>query len=210
MVFRRRVPKGYVGRNHETIGSDVLSVLDALQALATNDKGRRSGLLEKVLKPGQWEQLQSVHPERWYPIATLLDLMDAVEQRTGRYALVRMGRLLFRRSHEQRVLRTATCGHDIVHAIDQMYHYANRGEQIGGWRVVAFDEWIANLEKTTPHHCAMEEGILAQGLAAVGARAVVSQEVCVCEGADSCLFVIRSAGGRWLRQGKGSRGKLRT
>jgi hypothetical protein len=41
-----------------------------------------------------------------------------------------------------------------------MYHHANRGTGIGGWKVLRFDAGYAELEKMTPHHCVMEQGIL--------------------------------------------------
>ena len=78
-----------------------------------------------------------------------------------------------------------------------MYHHANRGGGIGGWRVISFDESRGVLEKTTPHHCEMEEGILAQALADIGARAVVTQTACFRKGAPACRFLIESAGTGW-------------
>jgi hypothetical protein len=115
----------------------------------------------------------------------------------GRYALIRIGRTLFNLSHRDRVVGVAKCGYDIVYGIDAMYHHAHRGGGIGGWKVISFDDARAELEKTTPVHCAVEEGILAGALQAVGARAVVRQAECLRDGDPVCRFVIQSGGGRW-------------
>src|SRR5258706_11227528 len=174
-----RRPRGYVGINHETIGSDLLAVEHSLNHLVgRGDVGRgqaRSLVMQQILGPLALDRLTHVVPDGWYPIAWLLEVMETLGSKLGRFGLIKMGRALFKLSHEQRVLREATSGHDIVRGIDAMYHHANRGQEIGGWRLVRFDETSAALEKTTPHHSAMEEGILAQGLSAGGAEGVINQ-----------------------------------
>jgi hypothetical protein len=190
-----RRPKGYVGDQHETIGSDLLAVLRSLQHL-----GGESGYAPRqILGAEHMERLEKIDPNGWYPIDWLLELMETLDAKLGRYGLIKMGRTLFRLSHEERVLRIARSAADIVNGIDGMYHHANRGDRIGGWRMVRFDDAIAEIEKTTPHHCAMEEGILLQALTAVGASALVSQRECFRKGAPACLFVIQSTGGHWTR-----------
>jgi hypothetical protein len=183
-----RRPKDYVGRNHETIGSDIIAVVRSLEHLAADQKTLR--LPKQILGAEQVTLLEQVKPDGWYPIAWLLDLMELIDARLGRYALMKMGRAVFSLSHAKRIRESASSGRDIVHGIDAMYHFANRGDEIGGWRVVTFNDARAELEKTTPHHCAMEEGILAQALAAVGSPAVITQEECFREGAELCRFVI--------------------
>ncbi|HZS42283.1 MAG TPA: 4-vinyl reductase [Polyangia bacterium] len=195
-----RRPKGYVGTNHETIGSDLLAVLQSLEHLVRKDdpKAQQSLIVQQTLGRDQLERLARVDPNGWYPIAWLLELMDVLEGKLGRYGLLRMGRTLFKLSHQERVLRSAGSARDIVYGIDGMYHHANRGGAIGGWQVVSFGPNAAELEKTTPHHCWMEEGILSQALTAVGAPAVVSQKACFRDGADACRFVLTAtAAGRW-------------
>ena len=47
---RRRWPKGYLGRHHETIGSDVLAVLRSLQHLVgESEVGAGQRMAEQVL-----------------------------------------------------------------------------------------------------------------------------------------------------------------
>jgi hypothetical protein len=176
-----RRPKTYVGTNHETIGSDILAVYQILK------------MPEQVLGEDEAQRLAAVKPEDWYPIEWLLELMDKLDKQVGHYGLMRMGRTLFKLSHQERVTQVAKCARDIVYGIDGMYHHANRGRQIGGWRVLKFDPGDAELEKTTPHHCVMEQGILAEALAAVGCPGIVSQRQCFRQGADACIYTITSS-----------------
>src|SRR5258706_998566 len=189
-----RRPRGYVGINHETIGSDLLAVEHSLNHLVgRGDVGRgqaRSLVMQQILGPLALDRLTHVVPDGWYPIAWLLEVVEPVGSKLGRFGLIKMGRALFKLSHEQRVLREATSGHDIVRGIDAMYHHANRGQEIGGWRLVRFDETSAELEKTTPHHCAMEEGILAQALSAVGAPTFLTPREGFRPGADLCRLIL--------------------
>ena len=150
-----RKPSGYVGRRHETIGSDLLAVQRSLESLAEKATQR---LPAQIIGPEHLARLATVQPDHWYPVEWLLALMDRIEARIGRYALMQMGRVVFKLSHEGK--SPLASGRDVVFGVDAMYHAANRGEQIGGWRVVSFEPDRALLEKTTPHHCAMEEGIL--------------------------------------------------
>jgi hypothetical protein len=199
-----RQPKGYVGTNHETIGSDLLAVTDSLEHLMRRDDsqgGQRSTLvIQQVLGEEAWKRLAGVTPNGWYPIAWMLETLETLHHKLGRYGLLRMGRTLFKRSHEARVLQSATSARDIVYGIDDMYKHANRGTAIGGWQVLSFAPGAAELEKTTPHHCVMEEGILAQALQAVGAPGMVSQRACFRDGAEACQFVITSTviDRRWM------------
>lgn len=174
-------PRGYLGRNHETIGSDVIAVMKCLT------------LPRQVLGEEMTTRLQQVKPDGWYPIEWLLELMETLEARVGRSALFKMGATLFRLSHEARVKEVAHSARDVIYAVDGMYHHANRGEKIGGWRVVAFQPGHAELEKNTPHHCVMEEGILSEALRAMGAPSSVKQSKCLRNGDDICHFVLTSA-----------------
>jgi len=176
-----RRPKGYVGREHQTIGSDILAVLHILK------------LPEHVLGAQEAKKLLAVDPMGWYPIGWMLDLMEHLDEGLGHYGLVQMGRKLFDLSHRDRVIESAKSARDIVFGIDEMYRHANRGIGIGGWKVTKFEPGVAELEKTTPHHCAMEEGILLAALKAVGCPGLVTQSSCFRKGADSCLFVISSS-----------------
>lgn len=177
----RRKPKGYVGHNHETIGSDILAVLKILK------------MPEQVLGHDEAQALARVDPDAWYPIEWLLALMEKLDEHVGQYGLVRMGRTLFELSHAEEVKKVARSARDVVYGIDGMYRNANRGTRIGGWKVLSFEPGRAVLEKTTPHHCQMEQGILLAALATVGCQGSIEQTSCFRQGADACLFVMTSA-----------------
>ena len=86
----------------------------------------------------------------------------------------------------------ATSAHSVVYGIDKMYQHAHRGRGIGGWQVLDFKPGYAEIDKTTPCHCIMEEGILLAALAAVGVPSRIEQRQCFRQGAPSCLFVVTS------------------
>jgi hypothetical protein len=88
----------------------------------------------------------------------------------------------------------------VIFGIDRLYHRANRGEGIGGWEVKQFRPGVAVLEKTTPHLCALEEGILLEALHTVGAESLIAQSKCMQRGDDVCLFEIHSTirDHRWM------------
>jgi hypothetical protein len=180
-IGRRRKPRGYLGKGHETIGSDILSVLQILK------------MPEQVLGAEEVRKLAQVEMDGWYPIEWLLDLMDKVDKELGHYGLLQMGRRLFALSHEERLVQVARSAADVIYGIDGMYHHANRGAGIGGWKVLRFDAGYAELEKTTPHHCVMEQGILSGALSAVKCPGIVSQKQCFRQGAEACLYVISSS-----------------
>jgi len=180
-IGRRRKPRGYVGKGHETIGSDILAVLQILK------------MPEQVLGAEEVRKLSKVEMDGWYPIEWLLDLMDKVDKELGHYGLLQLGRRLFALSHEERLVQVARSAADVIYGIDGMYHHANRGAGIGGWKVLRFDPGYAELEKTTPHHCVMEQGILSAALAAVRCPGIVSQKQCLRQAGDTCLYAVSSS-----------------
>ncbi|HMI83087.1 MAG TPA: hypothetical protein VK550_03280 [Polyangiaceae bacterium] len=123
---RRRKPRGYLGKGHETIGSDILAVLQILK------------MPDQVLGADEVRHLSQVQMDGWYPIEWLLQLMDKVDKELGHYGLLQMGRRLFALSHEERLVQVARSAADVVYGIDGMYHHANRGTAIGGWKVICF------------------------------------------------------------------------
>jgi len=191
MTLRYR-PKGYVGHRHETLGSDILSVARILK------------LPEQTLGHERAAKLASVKADQWYPIADLLDLMEALDERVGSMGLLRMGRSLFDLSHKENVRKMASSAKDILYAFDSLYHHANRGDRIGGWHVLKFEPGYAELENTTPHHCMMEQGIMTAALSAVDCPSTVSQSQCIrTTGHDCCIFTVSSmfTDARWNGQG---------
>ena len=176
-----RKPRGYVGRAHETIGSDILAVLAAIP------------LPEQTLGAAMTAKLKAVKPQGWYPIALLIEAMDTIHAKVGKFGLLQMGRKLFQASHAEGFKKVAHSAADLVYGIDGLYHAANRGESIGGWHVESFAPGRAVLIKTTPHHCVMEEGILSEALHTLQIPATVMQQDCLREtGADHCRYLLTS------------------
>lgn len=173
---------------HETLGSDILAVMRTLK------------YPEQVLGEAWVQRLRTLEPEGWYPIGTLLELLEHLVKRSGSASLLQMGRQLFRDSHQQRLTPVLTSAGDVLFGIDAMYHHANRGQDIGGWEVLRFGPGQALLRKTTPHHCALEEGILYEALHTVGAEVLIAQGTCMQSGGEACELEIRSSvrDHRWM------------
>jgi hypothetical protein len=183
----QRVPKGYRGVDHVTIGSDIRSLLDSVL------------MPEQILGAEVFASLSSVRTDAWYPIAMLLEPIERLDKVLGPSSLRRIGWSIFKLSHEEEIRRAASSARDIVHGIDGMYHRANRGVDIGGWSVLTWKPGEAHLEKTTPHHCVMEEGILEAALRTLEVPAVIYQAKCFRRGDEACRFVISShvTGKKW-------------
>jgi hypothetical protein len=179
MITRR--PRGYVGRNHETVGADIVSVLHILKLPA------------QVLGEEEAARLADVKPQGWYKIDLMLDLMEKLDARIGQFGLLRMGRTIFKQSIDGVARQRLRSGRDVVEAFDHLYHSTNRGTDIGGWRVLVFEPGYAELEKTTPHHCMMEQGILLEAFALVGCPVMITQTKCFREGADCCVYALTSS-----------------
>ncbi len=179
-MLAHRTPKGYLGIDHEIIGMSIVALHTVLKM--------RDSAFELEARPLRGP----IDPEGWYPIGILLNLLDRLEQKVGYFGLVRTGRAIFQMSHQATVAHSQHSARDVLEGFDALYRNSNRGRGIGGWRVVRFEPGNAEIEKTTPHHCAMEQGILSAALNAVGCPAIVGQSACVREGADACRFVISS------------------
>jgi hypothetical protein len=186
-----RLPRAYQGIDHETLGSDVLSLLDSVL------------MPEQLLGAEVVSALRTLRHDGWYPIATLLEPLERLDKVLGPSSLRRVGWSIFKLSHEQELKRGTPSARDIVYGIDGMYHHANRGREIGGWQVVHFAPGEAHLEKTTPHHCVVEEGILEAAFRAIDVPAVIYQAACFRRGHEACRFVITShvTGRKWTGEG---------
>lgn len=176
-----RRPRGYFGEEHTTLGSDILAVQKILK------------MPEQVLGSDEFERLKRVRADAWYPIEWLLGLTEILEAHVGRYGLMQLGRRLFEASHKDRVLQVAKSAKDILYGMDSIYHHHNRGRGIGGWRVLKFDGGYAEIEKNTPHHCVMEQGMLTEALLSVGCACNVIQTRCFLDGADTCVYDVTCA-----------------
>ena len=175
-----RLPQGYVGINHETIGSDILAVFGVVS------------MPQQTLGDELHQRLERVHPEGWYPIQWLLELMETLDTKLGPNALRQMGRKLFIASHQKHVQATLRSASDLLYGMHGLYMRANRGQHIGGWKMISFNKGNAKLEKTTPHHCVLEEGIISEALTCLGVPATVTQPTCFRNGGHVCIFSVSS------------------
>ncbi len=183
-----RFPRGYRGIEHETVGSDVLALLDSVL------------MPEQLLGADVFRELRKLRHDGWYPISTLLEPLERLDRVLGPSSLRRVGWSIFKLSHEQGLLQGTPSARDVIYGIDGMYHRANRGTDIGGWEVLTWAPGEAHLEKTTPHHCVVEEGILEAALRALDVPAVIYQPKCFRRGDEACRFVITShvTNRRWM------------
>jgi hypothetical protein len=177
----RRYPRGYLGTNHQALGSDILA------AIATVP------MTGQVLGAELAAELREVKPDQWYPIDLFLRVQDKIDARVGRFGLLQLGRKLFRASHVEQFKKVASSAADVVYSFDEMYRRVNRGTHIGGWEVVIFRPGLAELLKTTPSHCVMAEGIISEALVTLKIPATVEQTTCIRQGAGECRFILRSA-----------------
>ena len=179
---------GYENASHETLGSDLLAALNTLKFPV------------EILGKYWMERLSGIEPAHWYPVSIHLELQQQVLHRGGRAALVQMGRQQFRDSHHGRLAPVLTSAGDVLTRVDRMYRHSNRGTKIGGWEVLSLGAAHATLRKNTPHHCALEEGLLQEALASVGAVALIAQPSCVLMGGKVCELELKSQlkDERWL------------
>ncbi len=181
-----RKPTNYVGKNHETSGRDVLSILKTVN------------LPEITLGAELAARLKAMTPDGWYPIGDLLEMLERLDQKLGSYHLKQVGWTIIQ-SVPPGVLEQYKTGKALLNGFNDIYHFNNRGEGIGGWKVTSFSPRSAELDKFTVHHCVMEEGIVEEALRKVGVTAKVTQTACFRKGAPHCHYLIepRAADERW-------------
>ncbi len=187
-MTKRQRPRGYIGSQHETRGSCIRSVFEVLK------------LPEQVLGVELCRRMKGIDPNAWYPVELLLDLTERLDKAVGSYGLLQTGRTVFQIVHRERGRPVASGARDVLDSMDNLYHYGNRGVGIGGWKLLRIEPGKAEIEKTTPHHCMMEQGMLSAALQSVGCPGVISQRECLRNGAGACVYTISSAisDERWL------------
>ncbi len=181
-----RKPQGYAGINHQTAGTDILSVLKTVHAP------------EITLGKELAARLRRVQPDQWYPISDMLELLERLDEKLGSFHLKQVGWNIIQGLPPGLFSRFSSA-REMLEGMDTLYRMNNRGEQIGHWKVAAFSANRAELEKTTPHHCIMEEGIIEESLRAMTLAAKVQQTQCFRKGDPLCRYVVvpRTADSRW-------------
>lgn len=150
-------------------------------------------LPERILGPELAGRLNEVREDQWYPISLLLEAFEILDEKLGDFGLQHVGWELFKLSHADEVRANVHSAHQLLSGFDAIYKRVNRGEDIGGWQVLSIEPGYALLEKTTPHHCKMEEGLIKEALRTLGVPVEVTQPQCFRKGADACHFVLRSS-----------------
>lgn len=183
-----RKPKGYVGINHTTRGGDILAVMQTIH------------LPEQTLGADLAARMRKVKGEEWYPIAELLEVLEKLDEKLGTYHLRQVGWTIFNKFHRPHVEGRFKSAKELLEAFNGMYREGNRGTQIGGWKILSFEPGRAMLEKATPHHCHMEEGIVAEALRTINVPATVTQAECFRKGAPVCIYKIETTvdDERWM------------
>ncbi len=169
-----------MGQAHQTVGSDILAISRALS------------LTEHLLGAELASRVVNVKPDQWYPIHLLLDALMLVESKSGPVVLRQVGRKLFESTHAQRVIPQVKSAADLIFSLDEMYHQANRGDDIGGWEVHSFQPGRAVLFNSTPHPCPLEEGILTQAFSSCSLPVFVNHTQCRRRGDSRCQYDLAS------------------
>lgn len=86
-----------MGLQHETIGSDVIAVLDVIN------------LPELVLGKERADALKKIEASKWYPLSTLEDPVEGLHQRVGDASLLQIGSELLRISHAPAQISQRKC-----------------------------------------------------------------------------------------------------
>jgi hypothetical protein len=147
---------------------------------------------EQILGKDIAARLKNKKADAWYPVAEIIDPLEELGRKLGADSLRKVGSTIFNAGPAEIVQKSVSSARDLAYGFDRLYRSTNRGLEIGSWTVVEFKEGRAVLEKTTPHHCSMEEGIIDAAFRAVNTPSTVYQSACVRTGADACRFVITS------------------
>jgi hypothetical protein len=174
------VPRGYRGIHHETLGKDFLALHGAVL------------MPDQILGKDVAARLRAKQPEAWYPIDELVEALEQLGRKLGADSLRKVGQSIFNAGPARSVKDSVRSAHALLHGFDRLYHRTNRGIDIGGWAVLQFEPGKAILEKTSPHHCSMEEGIVDAALRTINTPSTIHQSACLRAGADACRFVITS------------------
>lgn len=176
---------------HEVVGADILAVRRAVEFLSNSASTKTTSMyVRTVLGNALTERLEQVEAERWYPVSVMLEMERALDDKLGASGLRRMGRAIFKHDLSEKTRAHMKSVRECMYALDAMYRTHNRGSNLGSWTVRTFTEARAELVKTTPHNCLMEEGILIEACATFDVAVVVTQPECVRNGEPHCLYIV--------------------
>lgn len=185
------VAKAYRGVNHEVQGHELLAVRDAINWLSP-DKSPPAvrDLCVRLLGEARVAQLDATSPPQWYPAPVLLGMLRAIFEKVGPNGIRRVGRASIQRALSAADRERYKTARALFDDLDAIYRRTNRGTAIGGWKLLGSTDTEARLEYTAPYVCVAQEGFLVEAAAALGVPVIVSQQACVRQGADACVFSV--------------------
>lgn len=133
---------------------------------------------------------ENIEPNKWYPMKQFTILVDLYEDIMGPLILKNVGSGIIPEMIQAGIIPKIS-PHEFLKSLTNTYHSANRGSNIGDWRVIKEESKHIVLENSTMHNCKLEEGVILGGIEALGGRNPrILQRTCVKKGDPFCTFDI--------------------
>lgn len=153
----------------------------------------KAGLVnpESFIKRVSEYDYTNINPEKWYPIEMFWNLTDYIEKNLSTSVLRNIGTQIIPNMKNAGLLPNLT-PKEYLASLNDTYISANRGTNIGSWKVIEIKDGHAIIENTTMQHCILEEGVVFGGIKAFGGSyCIVKQTTCVLKGDSKCTFDIK-------------------
>ncbi|NHI94540.1 MAG: hypothetical protein EAX96_18765 [Candidatus Lokiarchaeota archaeon] len=155
--------------------------------IAVKTKIVNPGMIFDKIKEYSYDNLD---PGKWYPMKQFTLLTDYIEKYLSATVLKNIGSGIVPEMKNAGILPNMA-PEDFLKSLQKIYLEANRGVNIGQWKVAKEEPNHIILENTTMHNCILEEGVILGGIKVFGARYMkVTQSKCVKKGDNMCLFDI--------------------
>ena len=133
---------------------------------------------------------ENIEPNKWYPMKQFTILVDQYEDQMGPLVLKSIGTGIIPEMLEAGVMPKMP-PQEFIKGLSHVYHSANRGTNIGDWKVLKEEPNHIIMENSTMHNCKLEEGVLLGGIEALGGKNPrIFQRTCVKKGDSFCTFDI--------------------
>ena len=133
---------------------------------------------------------ENIEPNKWYPMKQFTLLVDLYEEKMGPLIIKNIGTGIIPEMVEAGVLPKMS-PQEFLKSLSGSYHSANRGTNIGDWKVIKEGANHIIMENSTSHNCKLEEGVVLGGIEALGGKNPrVLQRTCVKKGDPFCTFDI--------------------
>ncbi len=134
-----------------------------------------------------------VKPDKWYPMQQFTLLTDYVEKIMNASVLNYIGKQIVPEMKDAKVISFPS-PKDFLKSMQKVYLAANKGANIGEWKVVKEETNKIVVKSSTMHNCYLEQGVLQGGVEAFGGKSVIikhSSTECRRKGGKSCDYEIR-------------------